>query len=876
MIHLLAWYVVLSIAGWMAFPIAFRFLRALPDRGYTLARIFGLFLWSYSFWILASLGFIQNNPGGILVALGIVLGSSLWAFRTISLEEIRAWWEARRGLVLASEAVFLLAFAGWALVRAYNPEIAATEKPMELAFLNAIQRSPVFPPYDPWFSGYAISYYYFGYVMVAMLAQLTSTPAGIAFNLGIALIFGLSAMGAYGIVYNLYSMWGRHTPGRDIDRGAGEDGEIGRRAKSRGWGFLALLGPLYILIASNLTGLLEVLHARGIFWRVGEDGEWRSFFWRWLDMRELNQPPAEPLSWMPSRYNWWWRASRVLQDYNFAGEWKEVIDEFPFFSFLLADLHPHVLAIPFALLAIGLSMNLLWGGGSGHTYLLSLRVPLRWRAHLRRLSGRERTHIISLRVEVSKAYFLLSALALGGLAFLNTWDFPIYVGLFCGAYVLKRWHDTPAGDPWEAGGENAAEDGGPARITSGQLVKEFMALGLGLGLVGIFLYLPFYIGFSSQAGGVLPNLVYPTRGAHFWVMFGPMLMPMFAFLVYRSMSAARRETLVRAAWVSVGLLAALWGVSLAMGIFIAILPVVGDFFLDNLGAAGLLGDLVQESILRRFTSIGAWLTLGVFLALILGLLWPKGQAGKGMGENASPAHTFAKLLMLVGALVALFPEFVYLRDYFGTRMNTIFKFYYQTWLLWGIAAAYAMGVLVQALAGKWGTILKSGLFLLLGISFIYPALSLWTKTNGFNPIHGPTLDGTAYLERQSPDEVAAIRWLENAPPGVVVEAVGGSYTQYARVATHSGQPNLIGWPWHQVQWRGGHDEIGPRQSDVERIYRSGDWNEVRALLERYGVRYVFVGGLERSSYRVNETTFLRFLNLVFERGDVRIYEVPGF
>ena len=93
------------------------------------------------------------------------------------------------------EILFFLAFAFLAFVRAGNPEIVGTEKPMELAFINAILRSPTFPPHDPWLSGYAISYYYFGYVMTAMLAKATGTLGSVAFNLMLALVFALSAVG---------------------------------------------------------------------------------------------------------------------------------------------------------------------------------------------------------------------------------------------------------------------------------------------------------------------------------------------------------------------------------------------------------------------------------------------------------------------------------------------------------------------------------------------------------------------------------------------------------------------------------------------------------------------------------------------------------
>ncbi len=214
---------------------------------------------------------------------------------------------------------------------------------MELAFINAILRSPAFPPFDPWLAGYAISYYYFGYIIVSMLIHLSGVPSSIGFNLGIAMWFALTALAAYGVLYNLLS--------GILSRG--NRTESGRKAA--GW---ALMAPLFILIVSNLAGLLDVLHARGIFWQRNQQGVLESDFWQWLGIQEFDQPPPEPLSWTPKRTYWlWWRGSRVLQDFNLVNQREEVIDEFPFFSYLLADMHPHVLGMPFVLLATGLALN---------------------------------------------------------------------------------------------------------------------------------------------------------------------------------------------------------------------------------------------------------------------------------------------------------------------------------------------------------------------------------------------------------------------------------------------------------------------------------------------------------------------------------------
>ena len=205
MLNLVAWYLVVSMVGWLAFPLAYRLLPALSDRGYAASRALGLLVWGYAFWLLASLGVLRNDTGGLLLALAVLAALSAWAVRRVGIGEILSWMREHVRPLLVVEVLFLVAFAGWAAVRAANPEAVGTEKPMELAFINAILNSPTFPPHDPWLSGYAISYYYFGYVIVAMLAKITGTAGSVAFNLGIALIFALSAVGAYGLVYNLLS-----------------------------------------------------------------------------------------------------------------------------------------------------------------------------------------------------------------------------------------------------------------------------------------------------------------------------------------------------------------------------------------------------------------------------------------------------------------------------------------------------------------------------------------------------------------------------------------------------------------------------------------------------------------------------------------------
>ncbi len=858
MLTFLVWYILITAIGLVSFPITYRLFPALADRGYSFSRAFGLLLWGYVFWLFASLGIIRNDSGGLILGLIVLLALSYWALRGIPLVKLRSWWIENRRLVFSVEVLFLVAYAGWTFVRAANPEVLGTEKPMELAFINAILHSPDFPPHDPWLSGYAISYYYFGYVMTALMAKLTATPGSVAFNMALSQTFALSAIAAYGV---LYSLLGAIIARRDSNY---------HPLKSQNL-LLSLLGPTFILIVSNLEGFLEVLHARGMFWQQGENGLWTSIFWEWLDMKELSLPPSLPLSWIPTRYLWWWRASRVVQDYDLAGTWREVIDEFPFFSYLLGDLHPHVLVMPFALLAVGLCLNVFLGGAKG---------GMRW---------------LGFRLAINSRTFWLSALIIGGLAFLNTWDFPMYVFLFSLVYVVwngiseRLKEGTIPNDP----NQDAAErnDLEPAYSLS-VMAKDFLIMAFTLTISGITLYIPFYFGFSSQAGGILPNLIFSTRGAHLWVMFGALLLPIFAYLLFFRTRNKDNFFTARGFLLASGLVIGLWLISLLFGIGIASIPLLGDIFVSSLGGESNTV-LLAGSLAQRMSGMG-WVTLVLLLGLtfgyLLALIRPKstsvdsrnsslssdGSAEYESVNLSSPnSNDFIFLLILMGGLLVLFTEFFYLRDLFGSRMNTIFKFYYQTWIFWGLAAAFGTAILLKELRQVWAVAFRIGLALLLIAALLYPLLSLWNKTNGFNPISGLTLDGAAYLETEIQEDMAGIRWLEDAQDGVVVEAVGPQYSQYARVATLSGQPNVLGWAGHESQWRGGRKEIGTREEDIETIYRANSWEDTKQLLDMYNVRYVFIGTLERRTYRVNESKFEQFLGEpVFKLGQVSIYQVP--
>jgi YYY domain-containing protein len=634
---------------------------------------------------------------------------------------------------------------------------------------------------------------------------------------------------------------------------------------------LGLVAAVALPLAGNLEIGLEILHANG----VGAES-----FWSWLDVRDLNRAPQ--LS-APPRYEtsqwWWWRSSRVIHEYHLSGraeEGLEPIAEYPAFSFILGDLHPHVLALPFAFL--GLAVALCWylgryhTGPAGRSWSPGIETPIRPR---------------------QGAFFLFSALVLGGLSFLNTWDVLIHLFLVVGAFALARWRGR---------GYWSRAD-----------LRDAVALGAALILAAVLLYLPFYLGFRSQAGPpfLLPMTMRPTRLSHFLIIFGmPVLVivPTLLALVagrYRAIraSGAWRTGLLLAAGLLVSLFVLMvlfgWVVALStegstrvanlaadLGILVDP-PPAGTAFAARIGwATAAVAQLIPTYALARLQFGLLTLLLALILAAVVMVLIAQltRQADRqeelpSDGPRSAGATPFLLLMIGTGALLTLGPEFLYLRDNFGQRLNTIFKFYYQAWVLWGVAAICGLYVLWQvrrALAAV--SIVVYGIALVVALMLPYFAVqsrSIEYRGAPDSPARLPaTLDGLAYLERWDPAEYQAIMWLRTQGEQAVniVEAVGGQYSSYGRVSASTGLPTILGWPGHQYQWRGNTREPAEREPAVALIYSPASWEETAALLDRYDVTYVYFGPQERLAYDPRaEQKFDRNLSLAYAKEVVKIY-----
>lgn len=826
LLDILIWWLLLQLIGLVALPLAFRLFRKIPSRGYAFARPLGLLLIGYFFWVGASLGFLRNQAGGILFALIAVAGVSWWAYhRWPERDEasLLLWLREHWWLVAVVEAVFAFTFAGWAWFRSFSPELTPTggEKFMEIAFINAILRSETFPPLDPWLSGFAISYYYFGYVMTAMLIRLTGVPTTNAFTLGVAHLFALTVTGAFSVTYNLVRS---------------SETEKSHRRILVGYG---MLGSTLIALMGNLEGVLEIIRSKGLGSRL---------FWEWVDIPGLWENAQVTGEWFPTGFMWWWRASRVIRDRDPLGRpiGIQPIDEFPFFSFILGDMHAHVLALPFVLLAVALALTLF------------------------RDQGRPSWIKIGLL-----------ALLLGGVSFLNFWDFPIYLILTLLAYALRRYREF---------GEARAKFWKDLGLVTGSL----------FGLCLLF-YMPFYIGFQSQAGGILPNLFFSTRLHQFFIMFGPFLFVLTCWLGVLTIQWRDKNSgiwLLQIALVWLGTILLFPACMLVSTGSLLVTRSGRDFIQRVLSMEVVrktigerpISSLLLEAARVRLSDPWTSLLLSLLIAITLVLIhrWLCDREETPDLNRTRPVTIFALILALIGLALPLTAEWIYLQDVFGVRMNTVFKFYFQGWVLMGLASAYGSYHLLQNLRGWRRLLFGTGLTLLLISGLVYTTFAGYSRANGLDPKNW-TLDSAAWIAHHHPDDYAAVKWLRAHTKGapVILEAPGVNYDYEGRISALTGLPTVLGWAGHENQWRGSYTEQNKRKPDIETIYTTQDGRQALELLHKWQVDYVIVGSPERryveklcnaSGRHCSSTQALRkfqkSLEPVFEQGQMTIYLVP--
>ena len=717
--------------------------------------------------------------------------------------------------IVIAEAIFLVFFIGWTLFRSYDPFINHTEQPMDLALLSASINSQVGHPEDPWLRGEPVSYYYFGYWMMGALSQISAIQSHISYNLAMALIPAMGAMGIFGIVFNMVRMDKARSGVAGTDSMSTVRASVSAALADSTHRKLAIIAgiaaALFLGVVSNLEGVLEFMRLNG----MGSQG-----FYDWIRINDLPGPiDMPPQSWTPPDFWWWFHASRVINAFDGVHFIDNTIQEFPFFSFLLGDMHPHVMSIPFIALFVGIALNI-------------YRLPSDfWRNY---------------RSVYPYAIVLMAALVLGGLGFNNLWDMPTFAALLIGILALKAYRE----------GSDIPQS----------IALAFFPVGLAILALAILMYSPYLLDINAGVNGIGVVITH-TRAIHMFIVWGLFLTAVTPFLL-----ATFWQTTVQRDWAAQTLTAGALAFAPWLLWTLAYLPSDGSI----------------EEVIGRFIGIlplTALVAIGVYNALYL-----------ARRENEG-GRLFATLLAVLGLGLIIGSEFLFIRDFFNNRGNTVFKLYYQAWILLAAASAFAVYYWLSTIQSRTGwratfsyVWAAASVLLLIG-SLYYPLAAAKTKPD--TPYAGPTLDGLSFVQQNRPAEYDAIAWLKQnaSPDAAIVEAVG-EWSDWGLISRSTGLPTIVNWLGHQKQWRGGWEKFDADKPDisralrdkyfddktaeVERIYTTLDPAEAQVILYKYDIDYVYIGQRERDKYGIEGIPkFDAIADLVFTdpNGEAIIYRV---
>ncbi len=766
-----AWYLLVLVIGWLTFPLLYAALPGLSDRGYPLARLGGLLAVAWLAWMGASLQWVPFTRGALWAfAAGLAL-CSVWLARRRRCE-LALFIRGRWRYLLLVEGLFLGLFLLGVAVRWRNPDLwhpwLGGEKPMDLSYFNAVLKSTTFPPYDPWLSGGYLNYYYYGYVLAAVPTKMLGIVPTVAYNLILPTWFALIGVGAFSVAFNLAT--------------------AGRQTGKVRWAYLAGLTALVLMVL--LGNLYQV---RLIWQRLQNLGPAAGVHAPWFEqiaaaaqgLQRVLIGEAELIS--GARGDWYFSASRAILTHSPGTP----IVEFPYFSFLYGDLHPHTLDLP-VMIAV-----------------------LAWAVSLVLASGR-----------IGWLGWLLGGLIIGATYPTHTWDFPIAAGLGALAVGYTVWVNQ-------------------RRVTRIAIATFAGRLALLVGLA-FLLYAPFrqwfgsdYVSAELWRGPRTPLGDYLTVHGLFLYLLVTLLAVLSAGwararvkgLLYTPLGtlvplARRYVLLVLAAGAAVG-----WGLfwfwrhdyePLVVG-----LPLAGWV------AALLLSRAPGVPAGRRIALALVGMAIG--LTLVVEVIVLKGDVGRNNTVFKFYLQVWMFLSVAAGAGLAWLLPHLRRWPRRGRR-----------WWLAGLALLVVAAALypITATPAKTGDrwpdteqppLTLDGMAFMLGDGPDRPAI--------YRDEDRP-LD----LSR----DYAAIRWLQENAAGtpVIVEGQTVEYRWGTRFSVYTGLPTVVGWSWHLRQ----HNSVvsgrvvEDRIRQVQEFYSTTNIDAALEFLQRYRAEYVVVGELERVYY----------------------------
>ncbi len=857
---------IMQLAAFSLVPLAIVGFRGLPDRGYLLTKPLGVIGLAYLVYAPSGFGatdFTRGTIAGMLAIMLLIGVITFYAWR----DEVVGWVREHWRFVLACEAVFLAMFLFSYWLRLQNPDLYhpynGGEKPMDFAYFNGVLRTTDLTQgaIDPWYAGGYLNYYWWGFFVGATPTKLLGIVPEVAYNLVVPMFYSLAAAATFSVAYNLAEgtrqLMRRRPGGLPISAG----GPI----------VAGLLAIFLVLVAGNLKAVQILFNSMDALstWHVSLFGtEVPGLSQAVTILGGFKEIVFGPASWMdmfresarqPGYYDWW-APSRALTIVPGQENTVTPITEFPFWTFLFADLHAHLMAIPFAMTATGV--------GLGAVMNFSRLNPT--------LSDTTKRFTREL---ASWGMVLTLALLVGALRWINSWDYPPFLLVGAAALIL---------------GERAKE---------GRFTVRGLAVGVAkaavMGALSSALFSVVAKNYS-QSYSTVNRADQTTDLTDYLSHFGVFLFLMSGLVIFQLNRAITRTDWIRITFFGAArrrspletapvMLALMLSAGLLMWAFS-----LERWGVTGLAFVGLIAVVLAAAHEIRSHAPTAPVMLFVYAMIALGLGLSGGveiftlEGDVGRMNTVFKFYLHVWMMWGVASAFALWYLFAVMRpqDAFLRRLGE-----YNAALV--LAPRYAFGLVAA---------------LLLVLTLVYPYFGARSRINSrFDPALGAGNDGLAWMESEhiveaghenfytvrydTSDEVFelemrntrdAINWLRNNVSGTptIIEAITVRYrSMYARMAINTGLPSVLGWDFHQSQQRVKFaNTIELRRQDVNDFYTTQDPGVARQILKRYGVEWVIVGDEEENNYgeggmKKFETGLDGTLELTYENPSIRIFHV---
>ncbi len=819
----IAWYLLLLLIGLIVFPVVFRVFRVFPDKGYFLIRMAGLLLLAWLPWFFASIKWVPFTRWAILAGLLILLLLNGILF-VRNKQQIVNYFNHMWQHVFIIEFIFLILFVFSLLVRMNNPDLwhpwLGGEKPMDFAFFNAVLKSVYFPPPNPWFSNHYINYYYYGFVVAAIPTKLLGILPSIAYNLVLPSWFAMTGIGVFGIGYNLKEAFRKRK--QDPIRIENEETITFKNRVLKNFSFKT---------SAYLSGMIAIVTIlfMGNFYQV-------KMLWKYLpeaSILNMNAGNFHHLDLVLSGASqvisgkadlpgdagkWYFSASRpILHD----GPDTPIV-EFPYFSFLYADMHPHLLTMPFFTLGLAWCLS---------AYLSPVHKR-KWKDQLFAL--------------------VLFGVFVGSFLASHTWDFPVMVAL---AMFIILWQIVKTNQK-----------------TLKQKIIQFLIVSIGSVGLAMLLYFPFSYWFKTEYSSIEFWRGAKTPLSDYFVVFGFPLFVMISLAFKFIFPELKRwyfcwlEKLGRKIYLVIAgflaLLITLWGFHyqvLALGLPFLLIWIYLIFFRKDISE-------IQRIAFFLFA-------FGFSLTFLTEVFVLKGDVGRS--NMVFRIYLQAWFLLGIAISLGLIEMFQIIRVWrSGLRIGWIIVL--QVLILFGLS--YPLTATKYKIKDRWPNvenppITLDGALFMLGDSLYNPELPPAYYSDDDRKLNlGKDYDGIRYMQ----DHVTGTP--------VIVEGYTTEYRWGGRYSIHTGLSAVIGWSWHTRQHNSLLDGriVENRIEEVNNFYNGEDIESANEFLKRYEVGYIVVSDLERIYYspqgleKFNEMTRLGDLQIVY--GDLSddsaiIYEV---